>query len=154
MPNASAWIICEMTGRWTVALRVALARRGSPFGSSRIQEARSLAELAVAAAATPSGLVLIEVRPENLAASLNWFFQGWQRGARAVALLDAELAADQATDALLEAGALAVIDSPRRIAAVLGISGRLVSQRSLAKQDRSAKSIAERAWAALPWQDA
>jgi len=155
MSNEPTWIVCESTGRWTAALRVALVRQGTNIGGGRIQELRSLAEFAGAADEGPSALVLLEVRPDNFGATLNWFFQGWQRGARAVALLGAELAVDQASEVLLEAGAVAVIASPRRIAAVLGVAGRVaVSRRRLAKTHGSAESITERAWAALPWQDA
>jgi hypothetical protein len=155
MPNTPAWIVCETSGRWTAALRVTLARQGAALGRSRILEVRSLAELVVAADETPSALVLIEVRSDNFGATLSWLFQRWQRTSRAVALLEAELSPAQASEALLEAGALAVIDSPRRIAEALSIAQRFAVSRSrLAKIGRSAESIADRAWTALPWQDA
>jgi hypothetical protein len=153
MPNAPSWIVCETSGRWTAALRVALARQDLVHGG-RIQEVRSLAEV-VAAQEASSALVLFEVRPDNLAASMNWFFRGWQHGTRAVALLGAELAADQAAEALLEAGALAVIESPRHMAAVLGLAGRVAVSRTIRTQKSvTALTIAEQAWASLPWQDA
>jgi hypothetical protein len=154
MPTTPAWIVCETSGRWTAALRVALARQGGAIGRSRTQEVRSLAELEVEADKATSPRVLVEVRPDNFGATLNWLFQCWQRNTRAVALLGADLAPGLATEALLEAGALAVVDSPRRIAAILDIARRLVVSQAQAKNHGSAESIADRAWAALPWQDA
>jgi hypothetical protein len=153
MPNPRSWIVCETSGRWTAALRVALARQNLVH-AGRIQEVRSLPEVSAAQEAS-SALVLVEVRPDNLAASMNWFLRGWQHGARAVALLGGELSADQVAEALLEAGALAVIESPRHVAAVFGLAGRVAASRlAHAKKSGSVLSIAERAWAALPWQDA
>jgi hypothetical protein len=154
MPNAPSWIVCETSGRWTAALRVAIARQELKH-SNRIQEVRSLPELAVAAKETPSAMALLEVDPANLAASLNWFSLGWERGLRAAALLGTELVPNQATEAMLEAGALTMIESPRHMAAVLGLAGRFAVSRSKhAKKTSSAETIAERAWASLPWQDA
>jgi len=154
MPNVPMWIVCESTGRWTAALRLALARRRGAALGGRIKEVRSLAELSGAANELPSALILIEVQPESFGAPLNWFAQGWQRGARGVALFDAQPLAEQACAALLEAGALAVIDSPRRIEGVLELERRVaVSRRARASNPGGEESIAERAWAALPWQD-
>ena len=154
MPNVPLWIVCETSGRWTAALRVAIARQELKHGN-RIQEVRSLPELEVAAKEAASAMAFLEVDPANLAASLNWFSICWQRGVRAVALLGTELVAHQATEAILEAGALTVIESPRHVAAVLGLAGRVAVSRSKhAKKTSSALTTTERVWAALPWQDA
>ena len=57
---------------------------------------------------------------------------------------------------LWEAGAVEVVDSPRQFAAPLKLAERHAASRTrLAGSTRpNVESIAERAWAALPWQDA
>jgi hypothetical protein len=148
------WIICEKNGRWTAALRVALARGGTVGTRDCIQEVRNLTELTAAARDMPTAMVLLEVHPESFGPALNWLFEGWHRGAQAVALLGAGFPHDHHTDSLLEAGALAVVNSPRRLSRVLGLATKVaVSRRALAKKYISAEIVAERAWASLPWQD-
>jgi hypothetical protein len=59
---------------------------------------------------------------------------------------------------LAEAGALVVVESPRYIAMLLDLAHRFLASQSKSLvfnvEDTSPASIAARAWAAIPWQDA
>ena len=162
-------IVCEATSMWASALRVALARQ--PNGKSlaappRIFETRTLPALKTALTENAPQLALVETRPDNLAPILQMFAERRQPPPF-VALLSESLRPaqrarfakssnhDLVADALAEAGALAVVQSPRHIAAVLPLAEKLRA----AHTDRSKNfddnlSISELAWAALPWQDA
>jgi len=152
MANERAWIVCETTGRWTAALNIAIERQGAAIHSKRIQELRTLLELHAAMPDAKSAIVLLEVRINSFPAALSLFLEAWRRNNRMVALLGEGLEPEQATEALLEAGALAVISSPRHIGSVIELANR-VARASQAVVDQD-NSIAHRAWAALPWQDA
>ena len=174
MASRNHWIVCESAGRWSAALRVAIARQatklGELAGSPQIDVVRTLAELDAAMREQSPALALVEVRSDNLAAVLELLAKSWRRNVRLAALLDSELGLQPsagssqspdrpfAADALLEAGALAVIDSPRQISMLLNLAecqslagGRKVES---ADSDDSLAAIVDRAWAALPWQDA
>jgi hypothetical protein len=114
-----------------------------------------LPELSAAIEAAKSAIVLLEVRSDNFQAALNLLSESWRHNTRFVALLGEGLEPDQATESLFEAGALAVIRSPRRISAVIELARRLAaSTATQAKMGDAAESIVNRAWASLPWQDA
>lgn len=164
----NAWIVCENSGRWAAALRVALARHPTSAKiTPKIREVRSLAELNTTVGGQPSRLGLVEIRPENLAAALEFLAKAWRRNIRFVALLDdvfrhqPSAAISPRSDrqlvanALWEAGALEVIGSPRAISSVLNVAERHAAWRSKrVAPTREHEAIADRAWAALPWQDA
>jgi hypothetical protein len=154
MGTPDSWIICEKSGRWAVALRIALERRKCELPGPRILETRSLAELDIAIKEHEATFVLVEVRPESTADILSYLAKNGSRRARLVAMLEfaGERSADcrLVADALLEGGAVEVIESPRQLSAVLGIAERRPRQ----AWGEQAETIADRAWAALPWQDA
>jgi hypothetical protein len=174
MISRNHWIVCENAGRWSAALRVAISRQatklGTSTGSPRIDVVRTLAELDSAMREQNRSLALVEVRSDNLAAVLELLAKSWRRNVRLAALLDSELGLQPsagssqspdrpfAADALLEAGALAVIDSPRQIPMLLNLAERqtLAEGRVADSADTndSLTAIVDRAWAALPWQDA
>lgn len=171
MPASNPWIVCESSGRWAATLRLALVREGAAHGCPglprRIQEVRSLAELGSAMRENRTALGLVEVRSENLAAVLELLSWGWQRNVRLAALLDESprrqpfgvnsrrSSHQDATDALCEAGALAVIETPRQISKLFAAAARQLAFRTrILELKGDPTSIADRAWAALPWQDA
>lgn len=147
------WIICEKSGRWAAALRIALERRKCALHKLRILETRSLAELDLAIKDHDTAFVLVEVRPESVANTLGFLTNHGSRRIRLVAMLEfggqAGTDCRLVTDALLEAGATDVIDSSRQLGAVLEIAERQPQN----NWTEHAGTIAERAWAALPWQD-
>ena len=126
--TSSSWIICEKSGRWAAALRVTLGRRKHAPFASRILETRSLAELDLAINEHEAAFVLVEVRPESVADGLSFLTKRNWGAAQVVAMLEfgSERSADRrlATDALLEAGAIEVIESSRQLGAVLEIAER------------------------------
>jgi hypothetical protein len=109
---------------------------------------------------------LLAVWPETLAEVLELLARGFCQNTRVVALLDQHRDSQDdpasqgsynsqcgpLTSALLEAGALAVIDSPRRISTAIEIALRYTASRERLKHER--ESFIQRAWAALPWQEA
>ena len=171
MPASNPWIVCETSGRWAAAMRLALARKATYNDYAvlprRIQEVRSLAELGSAMSESHAALGLVEVRLDNLADVLELLSRGWKRNARLAALLDDSLRRQpvrvnsrrsshhDATDALYEAGALAVIETPRHISRLFAVADRQLAFRTrILESFGDPTSIADRAWAALPWQDA
>jgi hypothetical protein len=150
--RSPSWIVCERTGRWTAALRQAIDRslqkRTYPI-PQHIRETRSLADFEAACSERPATLSLLEVRIEIFAAVLDLLSSESTRRMPIVALLHEPLLAD----ALREAGALAVIDSPRRIASVVELATQISANQSHLLVAEFI-SIADWAWAALPWQDA
>jgi hypothetical protein len=153
MSTPGSWIICEKSGRWAAAVRVTLVRRKCSLPGSRIIETRSLVELDLVIQEHDAAFVLLEVRPESVADVLSFLTRSSGGPAPVVALLEfgAERIADfeLVADALLEAGAIEVIDSSRQLGAVLEIAERQPQN----EWSEHAGSIADRAWAALPWQD-
>ena len=169
MSLSLSFIICEATSTWASALRVAIARQkdsNSLRAPTRIFETRTLPELKSALSENAPQLALVETRPDNLAPILQMFADRRQpppfvallseslrpaRKARFAKSSNREIVAD----ALAEAGALAVVQLPRHIAAVLPLAEKLRAahtKRSINFGDNL--SISDLAWAALPWQDA
>jgi hypothetical protein len=147
-----SWIVYERAGHWTAALRQAIdraiqinARRSSPD----IRETRTLADFKAAYSERPATLGLVEVRIESFATVLDLLSSESTRRTPIVALLHQPLPAD----ALREAGALAVIDSPRRITSVLELANQISTTQSHTHGKESVP-IADWAWSSLPWQDA
>jgi hypothetical protein len=147
-----SWIVCELSGRWTAALRQAIDRSTQMCGRSGspdIREARTLAEFKAAYCERPATLALVEVRIESFATVLDLLSSESTRHMPIGALLHEPLPAD----ALREAGAVAVIDSPRRIASVVELANKISAVQSHPDTTESI-SITDLAWAVLPWQDA
>jgi hypothetical protein len=158
----SEWIVCERDGRWAAALRMAIARQVTPLtGNQPVHEVRSLPELSARLAERPGALALVEVQRINFAETLSWLAEAGLTypGARFIALVDREQSGGKAQSdmagALLAAGAVGVVDSPRRLQHI-----RSVGQRHFASQGRMPDSVgenqsfAEWAWGLLPWQPA
>lgn len=158
MPPSYQWVVCETSGRWTAALRIALARRAARLNfTPRIVEVRSLAELAVQVRERADFLGLVEVRRENFSAVLEFLANAASRRHRFTVLLDNTQLQQQrlAADALWEAGAIEVIGSPRNLHIILSLAEAHAAHCSKRiAPSLEVQTLAERAWAALPWQDA
>lgn len=151
LPRTINLLICEQSGRWAAALRMALERAASSRHRppTRIQEVRRLAELVAAIDGNPTVLPLVEAQPENLAAILALLTQLNDQSIPIVALVDDS----RSTDALYEAGAALVVETPRQVAATLKLAIHLTTSPNPPAMSDSA-SIADWAHAALPWQPA
>jgi hypothetical protein len=170
----SRWLICERTGRWAAALRIALEQR--PFGDRHapvtLDEVRTLHDCASKLRETTRSLGFVEVKPRNLIHALAWLAEVsiLHRRCAFVALLDyqfptADIANSAATQgavtseiiaALREAGAADVVLSPRQLTSVLP---QMLDLRPLTTLPPFAgpepgQSVEAWAWSLLPWQDA
>lgn len=146
------WIVCERTGRWASALRLALA---ATRPRDRLRETRHFAELDAEIATRPTALAAIEVRRDNFAQALDWLAMAGQRhiGVHCVALVENSLS-DQLADvgeALAEAGARAIVTSPRRLGAILALAARH-AEVAAETQPVDDRPLEARVWASLPWQ--
>ena len=167
--NHSEWILCERSNRWLAAIRKALQRDVSQLvASPRLREVRNLADVAVQLEERPDRLVLIEVHHANFSDLLS-FLSDINRSlsfSRIVALLDAEIACSRQTtskpaaidrqniaDILLEAGAAAVVDSPRQLSGLFDLAERHAATWAAHHRLTATGGIVEQAWASLPWQD-
>lgn len=148
-PQTINLLICELSGRWAAALRMALERSATTGRRppSRIQEVRRLAELVTAIDENPTALPLVEVQPDNLTSILALLAQFSDQSIPIVALVDDS----QSVDVLYEAGAAFVVETPRQITAALKLAIHLATSPNSPTVDESA-SIADWAHAALPWQ--
>jgi hypothetical protein len=144
--STAVLIVCETSRRWATFWRRAQGG-GQPAGE--LVACRSLSECDVILATHPASFVALEVQTEQLKEQLDWLASLAERFpfARAAALLDEPLA--DAQGVLLEAGALAVIDSPRRLAPAVELWR---AHRGRAPQPE--QSASEQIWSRLPWRAA
>jgi hypothetical protein len=162
--NSHAWVICESSGHWAAALRIAVARQAPAHSSILLREVRSLSEMDTQLDEQHFVLVLVELAPANLDHVLSWLaaFRQSRCGSRAVALLSRDCGRwfvgggeAEVEDALFEAGVVGIARSPRRLAHILQLGEQLAERH---KRDREARcdcqSLADWAWAQLPWQEA
>lgn len=170
MPSSHSWIVCETAGRWAAALRLAVARWQCAGADCvvlpRIHEVRSLADLEMGIKASSNAVGFVEVSNDNLALILEIFAKNARRNSRCVALLDSESSwqansetpqpvnRESVADVLMEAGALCVVNSPRQIGSAIAIVTQYCTVRAAMAAPDGDESIAERAWASVPWQDA
>jgi hypothetical protein len=164
MPNRHSWIVCETTGRWAAALRVALERQAatSQYAGTQdqIHELRSLDEFHARATEFPNAIALIETTPDNLPTVLHLAANPDSARIPLIALLSKDLAsplrrAGTTTDILLEAGALAIVTAPRRIAEILPVTRKAFAAIAQATASNPTDNSLEAwAWAQLPWQEA
>jgi hypothetical protein len=127
-----------------------------------------LCDLETRLAFHPSSIGLFEVTQENLNNVLTWLADAHRRGHQRVqiALLDLERASEShagestidarqlMVDALREAGATDVIESPRQSHVILDLARRHARRtESSSLNDAANQSIADLAWSSLPWQD-
>ncbi len=167
MRTAEIWIVCEVSGRWAAALRMAFARLPVAQYAPRLYEVQSLAELTALMDEHRNGLGLIEVRRTNLAEVLEVLADEpfarfgrfaallddnlWQANQDSAAILDSDK--QQIIDLLWEAGAAEVVESPRHLRGLLALRECLeaVATRAAARSAES-QDIADWAWSILPWQ--
>ena len=139
------WIVCERSGKWAAALR-----REPSIVEENVVEIRHTDELAAAIDATPwAAVVVVELRSDGLAATLDALAMVERCGRRAlpVAVADPEL---EETEAVArEAGAVHFITSPRRMVELVTLG-----RRHQARVPAPAQSLRERVLAQLPWSDA
>jgi hypothetical protein len=152
------WIICERTGRWAAAFRMALRRDFPSNCQPRLRELRTLDELTSQLAQQPA-VAMVEVRRGNLAAVLTWVaeIRSTHVETCCLALLD-NVSFDredrgEVTSALRSAGAVEICDSPRQLQHVLAIARRHAQllQRNVTGPAAS-ESFSDWAWSLLPWQ--
>jgi hypothetical protein len=163
------WIICERTSRWASVMRLTLERHAPADGrTEHIYEVRNRHDLAARLAARPDALVAIEVDRANFAEVLTWLAAASRQFPRTrfMAMLDRSLCEDWETGAgggrnesrdvehaLVEAGALLVVRSPRQCVELVELAHRhaaaCAADLAAARDDRSPT---EQVWALLPWQ--
>lgn len=175
MPPLKSWIVCESSVQWAAALRLAITRRREALQMamaravnlpSHVREVRTIPELFATLRQHGDAVPLVEVNRHNLGEVLE--IPGRLRiyNVRPAALLDESLreyspgrkqiAADHdlIVAALQEAGFVDGVESPRQIGGLIGLVARYAATRPETKASADLSSLAEFAWAALPWQDA
>jgi hypothetical protein len=164
---AANWVLCEQTGRWVAAIRLAFLRFGSSKIAPRFYETRTLDELRTELKRPGANVALVEVRRDNLPQVFDLFSsQPWSCATHLIALMDYSLwhtgessvsslrhRKQQFIDALREAGALDVVESPRRLHGLLQLGERLASQHVLSPEMNNS-STGTWARSIIPWQDA
>jgi hypothetical protein len=164
-----AWIVFERSGRWAAALRMQLAcPQVSATVRARLYEVRNTPELGERLEDWPNSVALVEVSRRNIAEVLDWLAaaHGEFPRTRFVALVDTQSFNNQLTtesspsdrqlvvDALWEAGAAEIVHSLRRMRHIVEFGRRHFENcAQIAPQDAENQSIADWAWASLPWQD-
>jgi len=143
-------VVCEKTGRWADALRLALTR---PMPDMRlrvadVRETRSLDECGEAVESSPESVVVVEARGSNLSMLPSWIANLCRRFPRAlvVAVADRELGAIRPL--LREAGAAHVVFSPRMLRPALRMADR-----HLATARPSESNLYTEIYASLPWAE-
>jgi hypothetical protein len=160
MSMMQTWVVCEQSGRWASALRFVIARRPSERLAPRLYEVRGLPELLSLLKERSIELALVEVGRANLADVLELLAGGrLTRASRNVALLDRTICENNAaerravSDALWEAGAVDVIESPRSIGRLFALGERIAAVSSpTGRGADNRQPVAEWAWSLLPWQ--
>lgn len=149
------WIVCEQSGRWAAAIRVARSRQSNVQPMPRLYEVRTLGELATHLDEHGQDLALIEVGTGNLTEMLQLLVRRRSQFCQFVALLENAVHQSQPiADLLWEVGVLEVVESPRQLAGLLALQNRLATARRRIGGDVDEReSFAEWAWATLPWQD-
>jgi hypothetical protein len=161
------WVVCEESGRWAAAIRVAFSRWPKAHTTPRLYEARTLGELSSQSDEHGCDLALVEVDRWNLTHVLELLERRGPRAAQIVALLQdvgtqrhaaaaitGEPSMQAVADLLWEAGAVEIVESPRQMCRLSALHNRLaVAQGSIVRNFVEPQSFAERAWATLPWQE-
>jgi hypothetical protein len=168
MRKSPVWIVCEQSGHWAAAMRTEFARSPSVPFVPRLLEVRSLTELTERLVEQENCLGLIEVRHVNLAEVLKLLSgAAARRPARFVALLDRSLRqssranstprdmhVNEIVDALWEAGAAEVIETPRHLSGLIAISKRVANaDRPTSGRSVEGEPIEDWALSFIPWQD-
>jgi len=139
----SQLVVLEQSGKWAAAWRSSL--RGNGIA---IREARLPATASQHLDDDPASIVAIEANAEKLPALLDWLAMLNRRwpAARAIACVDRD--GDSLHRPLREAGAIAVVDSPRAVSRATNLVARHVE---LAPQRH--KRLTARILAALPFAE-
>jgi hypothetical protein len=161
------WVVCEESGRWTAALRMAFARLPKARSTPRLYEVRSLGGLSTHLDKNGRDLTLIEVSRENLTEVVQLLMRRGPRLSQFVALLEeaaprrhtaaaihGEPGTQPIADLLWEAGAADVVESPRQLRGLLSLHNRLDTVRSpILGSFAERPSFSDWAWSTLPWQE-
>lgn len=148
-----SWIICEESGRWAAALRVAFNR--SADIAPRLIEVRSLLELSNRPTEQTDDLVLIEVGIANVAEVAGFAARLNSQVAPFVALLKDAAEGRRLADLLWEAGAVDVLSSPRELRGLLELHRRLATRSRVGRgPSLEQPSLTSWAWSMVPWQGA
>lgn len=155
------WTICERSGRWAAAVRLAIQRANWPATAvPRLFEVRRLIELEMRLDTQSNDVVMLEIHRENFADVLPWLAiaSKLHPHARWAASIDADVAhradREQLADALREAGASEVVHSPRQMQTILALGRWHAATQPLLPNSLPADlPIMAWAWASLPWQD-
>lgn len=135
-------IVCERTGQWATALRRELNDSGV-----RLYETRSLADCWQALAKAPASFLVLELTAKNVEPLM----AGLARMSREFPAARVAVATDRSTVGyqwlMREAGAIDVVNSPRRLAPLAA-----VVLRHLAEVPAPQQTMVERIWATLPWK--
>jgi hypothetical protein len=167
MAVAQKWVVCEESGRWVAALRIAFARLSKVQPTPRLYEVRSLAELSPHLDEHECDLTLIEVGRKNVSDVLQLLVRRGSQPGQFVALLEdavpnrrpvaatpGEPGTQEFADLLWEVGAAEVVESPRQLHGLLGLHSRLATARGPVTVGVGIdQSLADWAWSTLPWQD-
>lgn len=169
MSRRRTWIVCERSGRWAAALRIAMARQQTGEAAPpRLREVRHLVELSEYVREHRHALCLIEVRSDTYDQTLAWLAEAVHRqpAGRFIALLDGDCCDGiespnvgdtrrrDVIDALREAGALDVVQSPRHLRQVLALADRHWAQSAQhAAADSADQSLSNWVAELLPWQE-
>lgn len=150
---AQSWLICEESGRWAAALRIAFDRSEHIPLPPRLTESRNLAELSNPPSERQADLVLLEVGTTNAAQVLEFAARLGVEGTPFAALLKDALQSDRLTDLLWEVGAAEVVSSPRDLRGLLELYGRSTAHsRAGLGKSLDNQSVADWASSLLPWQ--
>jgi hypothetical protein len=167
MKKSQTWFVCEQSGRWAAALRVAFARSPNMPFQPQLKEVRSLNELTESLDEKSNVLGLIEVQLTNLADVLNLLSGAAnRRPGRFVALLDYSLRQSGGADAppqviqvqrivdvLWEAGVAEVVESPRHWSGLMALANRIENAAGPIPGSIGGQPIETWARSFLPWQD-
>src|SRR4051794_106035 len=83
------WIVCEQTGRWAAAIRLAFSRLGEAKVAPRLYETRTLEELRAEVKGRRANVALVEVRRDNLPQVIDLISsEACSRASHIVALMD------------------------------------------------------------------
>ena len=138
----STLVICEATGRWAAALRLALEGQ-----AARVVETRSLAECGERIAELSAALVAVELTPSNLDAVLDWLLSAERSFPESRIVMLADRGLEEYELLARELGAVHFTTSPRSLAELVPLVRAAGAARS------TQQGLTEQILADLPWSD-
>ncbi len=143
MKDVAELIVCERDGRWAVRLGRQIDGR-----RIRIRQTRSLGASREALELARSSLMVVELTADSATEVIDWVSGVWRSFSRAVVFIVAERELAEYRDLAIEAGAAAMVTSPRELSEVAPMInahlGRVVT---------APVSTADRITRSLPWSD-